>query len=95
MSRGKNPLLQLYHLNSCSKLNNIDNDLLTVPLLIRDNVPLVEAEAGKIGLSLIIDSGSPCNLAPYSFLKEFEDSSGFQCVRFENQMKLQAHNSNT
>ena len=91
MSRGKKPLLQLHHLKNNN--NKLTNEMLTVPLLVHNNVPSIKADIGKVGLSLIIDSGSPCNLIPYSLLKEFENSSGFRCPRFANQTKLQAHNS--
>ena len=91
MSRGKKPLLQLHHLKKDN--NKLNNEMLTVPLFVHNNVPFIKAGIGKVGLSLIIDSSSPCNLIPYSLLKEFENSSGFKCPRFANQTKLQAHNS--
>ena len=89
LSRGKRPLLQLHHLNN---VNSVNDNMPRIPMFIQNNVPLIKADIGKMGINVIIDSGSPCNIVPYSLLKEFESSSGFQCVRFENQMKLQAHN---
>ena len=91
LTRGKSALLQLYHL----KHKNISPSLVTVPLYIDRNVPTVHTAMGEINFSSIIDSGSPCNLCPYSMLKNFEESTGFQCVRFENSMSLQAHSSQT
>ena len=89
--RGRKPLLHLSHLRKDEQLH--DKGKITVPMTIRNHVPLIKARLGSKDLNIIIDSGSPCNLIPFSFLQTFEKDTGYRCVRFENGLKLRAHNS--
>ena len=90
LRRGKRTILQLNHLKGSDYIERGD---LTVPLQIRNCVPLVQSSLGKRNFPIIIDSGCPTNILPYHILTSFENDTGFNCTRFQNELELQAHNS--
>ena len=90
LRRGKNAILQLNHLKGSEYIERGD---LTVPLQIRNCVPLVQSSLGERNFQIIVDSGCPTNVLPYHLLTRFESETGFKCTRFQNELELQAHNS--
>ena len=88
--RGKSPILQMFHLGEREERSSQG---VTVPLTIRNSVPLIQTTLGSLVLDIIVDSGSPVNIMPVHLLKKFEEDNGYRCVRYASDIKLRAHNS--
>ena len=64
-----------------------------VPLSVVNNVPLIRANLGHKSFNILVDSGAPVNIIPLKVLRDFEADNRYECSRFDNALKLQAHNS--
>ena len=89
LTRGKQHMLQMFHVKS----KHLSDSEIKVPLIVRNNVPLVKSNLGGRNLHLLVDSGSCVNLIPHHLLKRFEKEEGYICTKFESNIKLHAHTS--
>ena len=93
LTRRNQSQLRLFHLNNYNQ-NTAQTDI-TTPLYISNNVPLIHTILGSKKVPMIIDSGSPVNIMPYHLLQDFERNMNYTCTRYDHDIALKAHNSNS